>query len=54
MDVLELCDAGYAGENGLADCRQEGNHRMVVVSPPYIEEENNVRSTTPQAFSYAR
>ena len=43
IDNLELCDAGDAGENGLADRRQERNHRIMMVHPPDIDKENHVR-----------
>ena len=50
IDIFELCYAGYAGEDCLADRRQEGNHRVVIVNPPEIEEENDVRPADPHAF----
>src|SRR3990170_2058267 len=52
IDELELCYAGDAGEGCLADRRQESNHRVVVVNPPDIQEEDNVWPTTFHTFGY--
>jgi hypothetical protein len=48
--VFELGYAGYAAEDCLADGRQEGNHWVVVVNPPQIEEEHNVWLAFSHAF----
>jgi hypothetical protein len=50
VNRLKLGEAGYMGEDCLADCGQESNHRFEVVNPVQKEEENNVWPGLSQAF----